>query len=238
MKNLVFTILVIAFALGCNYKVLKIEQQKTLVSTNPNIYFEFPILKCSECEYGGERISYETSMDLLNTDITDSANFRLHYPLNADLQMRGPITALSYKVNTLTDKFYAVTFFVEGCRAYCEYYEKDYNYDLKNNSIILLSEIFSTTGLDSLANYLTVQKRTQLNNYFITRDTNEFLDEEEIKGIEQMEEIYSSCFKHASFSTTSILNIKTTRSLLPQIDVQTMPYKLLMKLETLPITLT
>lgn len=148
--NYIYLLVFATILLSCNQKnnfeINKIVEGK----------YEFPILKGNPTIVN--KINYDLIKDLLDLDIKKEYE-SIFENIVATKDSSIPIlTFLNYKVNYLNKKLYTLTFNSEGCGAYCEKFERSYNYDLKTGNRIYLDSIFTLNGKRSFLEKLNFKR--------------------------------------------------------------------------------
>ena len=178
-------------------QTLKVESLTRFTKSGKPLRYEFPLLKCGDCDYSTGKINAAISIDLLDLDIQDSLYF--YSNIQPDIDSPIPlIRDLSYKINLLTNRFYSVTFILESCSAYCESDERSYNYDFMKNDFIQLKEIFKPNGLTKFSAHLEANKKNRLNQHFAQKKDS-ITDPEKYDAHQLMEGLYRGCYKNASY---------------------------------------
>lgn len=203
MNKRVFFLFLCLIPLSCGSQEYSV---KKVVSTNPEqpeqVYI-FPMLlgpdKNITHKINRYLVSHQLGIELgkEQTSIFENIWHSSEQPLSH-------INNLSYTINLLNNKLYAVTISGEFCSAYCEGYDITYTFDLTTGDVIPLDLFFSEYGQKILLNKLNSFKETILNEKIAElkeRIESNRLDDELREYSKLMLELYENCNRdHASLS--------------------------------------
>lgn len=191
MQKTPFILAITILFMNCKSEDFTITNVKESNLKFPKATFEFPILN------GTKSITDSVNNQLIKSlfDIDVYSDYKKVFQ-NARSTKENRIYYLSflnYEINTLNDLLYSITFYTEGCGAYCEEYEQSFNFNLENGNKINLDSIFSVIGKKKFLKELSNQKSKKINNYITWLEKEQKSKENQI--INQSIELYKTCLK-------------------------------------------
>lgn len=201
-KKLVYFLLLLLFNCNSNnnFTISKVSENN---SEYPDSTYEFPILN------GNIEITEKINRHLIQ-DFLDLNYNTKHKSIfqNVWATKENPMPRLSfleYKINLLNKKTYSLTFYSEGCGAYCEEFYSSYNYDLSNGIQIILDSIFTKKGKKDLLKIISNLKRTKIENHILNLKKEIGEDKEIIK---QANLLYNDCLQSLPFEDLNYIDFK------------------------------
>ncbi|MDD7913154.1 hypothetical protein [Polaribacter ponticola] len=206
IKNTVLKLFLIVFFISCNtdtnFTIKKITESNPIQNKQA---YEFPILK----GYAdiSKKINTTIISDLLELDVSKKHNSIFEKVWATKDNPIPSLTFLKYKINSLTNNVYSVTFNTEGCGAYCEEFSTSYNFDTSNGEKIYLDALLNQKRKKELLDLLSNQKRKTITDY-IFKLKNEKTSEEDSRIINQSIELYTNCLESLPFKTLDYFDLK------------------------------
>lgn len=204
MQKTPFILAITILFMNCKSEDFTITNVKESNLKFPKATFEFPILN------GTKSITDSVNNQLIKSlfDIDVYSDYKKVFQ-NARSTKENRIYYLSflnYEINTLNDLLYSITFYTEGCGAYCEEYEQSFNFNLENGNKINLDSIFSVIGKKKFLKELSNQKSKKINNYITWLEKEQKSKENQI--INQSIELYKTCLKSLPFKSLEYIDFK------------------------------
>lgn len=204
MRKILYLFLATILFTNCKTQEFTVLNLRESNSVFPKQIFEFPVLN------GKKSITDSINSQLIQSlfDIDVKSDYKKVFQ-NAWATKESSINYLSflnYKINTLNDQLYSVTFYTEGCGAYCEEYEQSYNFDIKSGNKIILDSLFTFTGKKKFLKNISNQKSKEINNYITWLKKEQKTKEDQI--INQSIELYRTCLKSLPFKSLEYIDFK------------------------------
>ena len=206
IKSTILKLFLVVFLIGCNsdtnFTINVITESNPI--HNKQVY-EFPFLK------GNADISKKINTTIINNllelDLTEKHNSIFEKVWATEDNPIPNFTFLKYKINSLTNNLYSVTFNTEGCGAYCEEFSSSYNFDTSSGEIIHLDALLNQKGKKELLDLLSNQKRKTITDYLF-KLKNEKTSKKDSKMINQSIELYTNCLESLPFKTLDYFDLK------------------------------
>ncbi|KOY50466.1 hypothetical protein [Polaribacter dokdonensis] len=200
MRKILYLLLAIILFTNCKTEEFTILNLRESKHKFPKQIFEFPVLN------GKKNITDNINRQLIQSlfDINVKSDYKKVFQ-NAWATKESSINNLSflnYKINALNEQLYSVTFYTEGCGAYCEEYEQSYNFDIKSGNKIILDSLFTLTGKKKFLKNISNQKSKEINNYIT------WLEKEQKSKENQSIELYRTCLKSLPFKSLEYVDFK------------------------------
>lgn len=205
MEKIPFILAITILFMNCKSEDFTITNVKESNLRFPKATFEFPILN------GTKNITDSVNKQLIKSlfDIDVYSDYEKVFQ-NARSNKENRIynlTFLNYEINTLNDLIYSITFYTEGCGAYCEEYEQSFNFNLENGNKINLDSIFTVIGKKKFLKEISNQKSKKINSYISKLKQEQVLENEQIT-VNQSIQLYRTCLKRLPLTTLEYLDFK------------------------------
>ena len=200
MRKILYLLLAIILFTNCKTEEFTILNLRESKPKFPKQIFEFPVLN------GKKNITDNINRQLIQSlfDINVKSDYKKVFQ-NAWATKESSLNNLSflnYKIYALNEQLYSVTFYTEGCGAYCEEYEQSYNFDIKSGNKIILDSLFTLTGKKKFLKNISNQKSKEINNYIT------WLEKEQKSKENQSIELYRTCLKSLPFKSLEYIDFK------------------------------
>jgi hypothetical protein len=204
MRKILYLFLFTILFTNCKTEEFTILNLRESNPTFPKQIFEFPVLN------GKKSVTNSINSKLIQSffEITVKSVYKKVFQ-NAWAIKESSINNLSflnYKINTLNEQLYSVTFYTEGCGAYCEEYDQSFNFDIKSGNRIILDSLFTLTGKKKFLENISNQKSKKINNYITWLEKEQKSKEDQI--INQSIELYRTCLKSLPFKSLEYIDFK------------------------------
>ena len=200
MRKILYLLLAIILFTNCKTEEFTILNLRESKPKFPKQIFEFPVLN------GKKNITDNINRQLIQSlfDINVKSDYKKVFQIAWATKESSinNLSFLNYKINALNEQLYSVTFYTEGCGAYCEEYEQSYNFDIKSGNKIILDSLFTLTGKKKFLKNISNQKSKEINNYIT------WLEKEQKSKENQSIELYRTCLKSLPFKSLEYIDFK------------------------------
>lgn len=205
MQKFLLLFIIALFFTNCKKNEFSITNIKESSPKYPTLIYEFPLLNGSE--EIANKINREIANELLDINLNDKYKSIFENIWATENKPMSRLSFLNYKINTLNQNLYSVTFYSEGCGAYCEEFNISYNYDLQNGNKLTLDTILTSKGKDDLIKILSVKKRKKIEDYILQLENEEATIEDK-KMIDESIWLYKDCLTRLPFKTLDYIDFK------------------------------
>lgn len=194
-SKIIFFIALISITLTSCSQDFKVNN---LTENNPNFSdgeYSFPILDGSN-KTVTNRINSTLIFKQLDIDYGKEKNSIFENVWQKPDDVVAQLNYLTYQVELLNDKLYAVTISGEFCSAYCEGFDMTYTFDLNSGTLLTLDTLFNPKGQIKLLKVLIDHKTDLIQNKLEQQDSilksNNIKDEEK-QFHQDMISLYKDC---------------------------------------------
>ncbi len=192
----IFTSLILLLNISCFGQEFEITK---LTETNPrfkNQTYNFPLLSGTN-QIINDKINSFIISDLLDIKMGSENESIFENVWSTEEDKIPRLAFLKYKTEILNSEIYSVSFFGEGCGAYCEEFQSTYTFLMENGEQLNLENILSTSGQQRLLAEIIKYKRELLDKA-ILRVENEMQNvntsKSELEAFQMEIGLYENCF--------------------------------------------
>ncbi len=205
MQKIISLFIITLFFTNCKKNEFYITKIKEPSPKYPTLFYEFPLLNGSE--EIANKINREIANELLDINLNDKYKSIFENVWATENRPMSRLSFLNYKVNTLNQNIYSVTFYSESCGAYCEEFDISYNFNLRNGNKITLDTILTSKGKKELIKILSHKKRKKIEDYIVHLENKKAtIEDKEI--INESIWLYKDCLNSLPFKTLDYIDFK------------------------------